>query len=683
MAGNVFNVRAAVDANAAWVWDSGGTLREVPLAGHPEEQLRTPIEPDVYEKDVARITEEFKARLEPRARREPERFLVGQFTGSAKKRKRPRITPTVVTGVASFSALTRAQYLLASQNLIPAVLRKIPGTKNPANIANYHRLFKKGLTAVCTEILGKKTMAAIRQKYSLIRDFFEVSKPTTQCNSTIGARRNEIPCWLCTFQLGTYNAQCEHKLPILFALLLTGLYDETVFTALAQNIRLRYTRELRLEYAWAHQRCNMIKSDTLYVKDETAGNDTIVLTTDDDAIQEDLDTIYDAVYEDWQPTSSQFQALVGASEQKTRDAWKAKALADIQSGLRPLITELNGKKLKKSGVFDSFQRGIKKRAHLFLQTASLNPRPSSRLSSRAQASLPRILTTDTVPGGTRRRNGRRRTYRGGVGGDDVLVEVIGHIYDIAKEANALFFDYTKPQDVLLDAALDAAVDAFGWVYDIKSTEGVLALFDAVVLAKLAETLGTPPTLQAAYNEAIATVNEYLVTKPIKREVQLLQINTGSVPSSRASAVSTPISTAAAQGAAPAPPSADQSAFQSPVINPYDTGAAFGSPQGARAAQAAPAPALGTLGRGSGSGLGYGANAGIGTPLPFSPATGLITRGPSLVSKDSASAAAEAANAATQQMEEGYEPPGNGYRPPQGGRRRTRKRRTLRRQRVRT
>ena len=649
----------AAPAEAAVEEDVSDRVSDHPeesLAGKPEVTLAD-APPDIQGIIATQATTEITTAVTAvpalRARRTPTKFTPENTVVSRPRlKKRTKALPVdmgkVLTSASQRAAVSREQLLIASNVLIPAVLRKLPSTnskKKEGDIADYHRLFRMGFVAVCREYLGNAVVEAIKSsKYKKVRDFFEIASPTQQCDATIPRPTGETPCWLCQKELKSFNRQCEHKFPILFALVFTGLYDSELFAALFAQQRLPYVRQLANEYAWAHQRCNMIKNDTMYAKDDSTG-EVVQLTYDEDAINTDLELFYTASRPTFEPKKDELQKLIG-----DKATWKADALRKIKEGLVPILNAVNGK--PKAALFASFTKGIKDRAKVLLGIsdsvlgrARANPL-SNRLSRRAQASLPRILSTESPAGGrrkTRHRRGRRRTYRGGTKEEEeVLEELIDHIHDIVKEENAAQ-GFIAPADPFT-IALAVTQDAMDLVYE-KDT--ALDDLNAIVLESIRGYLNPSP-LTVVTGAAAAAANAGVNGMGEESDGEVISGESSPLSTSAASA-----SKAAAAAAAPAPSSAAQtpaqSAFQSPVINPYDTGAAFASPRGAQAAtEAARAAAAAET----------PANA---RPAP-APAPG--------------SASAAATLAATQTLPEAE-------LLSEGGRRRTRKRRTLRRQRVRT
>lgn len=152
------------------------------------------------------------------------------------------------------------------------------------------------------------------------RGIYEPSTPDTQCSNVIGDVNNETHCWICGLlilykedcktsypellkefvdrlnieekqkaearqakkggallvktetvdSIVIEPGQCEHRLPIIQAIMLMAVFIVFVYKALLATVgaavaAASYLEGLRREYAWAHQQCNMIKNDDVYI----------------------------------------------------------------------------------------------------------------------------------------------------------------------------------------------------------------------------------------------------------------------------------------------------------------------------------------------------------------------------------------------------------------------------------
>jgi hypothetical protein len=202
-----------------------------------------------------------------------------------------------------FSTWDEARYKLATSNeqqtniekttniVKPLVLRELLIKKNVSNsTTNNIQLALLSFTELITQILGKEVVECLmRQKgINTLRDVFETSTPTTQCDNIIGKFvTGETLCWICDTPIEKkgkgkeskylLDPECEHVFPIAQALVFTGLYSNEVYDDLKgetlgnkskQDI---YKEELKKEYFWAHRICNQVKNDTHFVDIDEKG----------------------------------------------------------------------------------------------------------------------------------------------------------------------------------------------------------------------------------------------------------------------------------------------------------------------------------------------------------------------------------------------------------------------------
>lgn len=131
-------------------------------------------------------------------------------------------------------------------------------------------LVEKGLAALTRQVIHSNVIEP--------RKCWEVSTPTTQCNSIIGPFEDNTPCYICGMEIKKaielskenanadyiagdgLNPECEHILPISEAIIYLGL-ESPQFRKNPWYIR----DILKYEYAWSHRTCNQVKSDTSFV----------------------------------------------------------------------------------------------------------------------------------------------------------------------------------------------------------------------------------------------------------------------------------------------------------------------------------------------------------------------------------------------------------------------------------
>lgn len=127
--------------------------------------------------------------------------------------------------------------------------------------------------------------------YSAARDWFERADATQQCENTAPGKKDHLKpsdlCYICGLPLiinGKQNGplECEHILPVAQACLFLDLYrsdykeimksGNTNLTSLQQQIK----ENLAVEYNWAHQCCNQIKSSISFVKFNDTRNEFVL-----------------------------------------------------------------------------------------------------------------------------------------------------------------------------------------------------------------------------------------------------------------------------------------------------------------------------------------------------------------------------------------------------------------------
>lgn len=130
------------------------------------------------------------------------------------------------------------------------------------------------LTALAYTIFGEKYIRElmINKIINTVRDIWELSTPTTQCENIIGKTTSTTKCWICNLPLGSEEGltpECEHVLPIAQAVLYLGLFSvsavKKIFPAEMFVLPGETSNALKLEYRWAHRVCNQIKNDDSYL----------------------------------------------------------------------------------------------------------------------------------------------------------------------------------------------------------------------------------------------------------------------------------------------------------------------------------------------------------------------------------------------------------------------------------
>jgi hypothetical protein len=123
-------------------------------------------------------------------------------------------------------------------------------------------------TPLAKLIFGHDAVNNLHKQHIDTRKIWELSNPTTQCTNIIG-NPDTTPCWICQMPIGITGGlqpECEHILPIAQAVIYLGLYSAEWKKAPVNRTTGVTYEQLQLEYGWAHQVCNQIKRDRVYIK---------------------------------------------------------------------------------------------------------------------------------------------------------------------------------------------------------------------------------------------------------------------------------------------------------------------------------------------------------------------------------------------------------------------------------
>ena len=339
-----------------------------------------------------------------------------------------------------------AIYELAGQNLLPiflvpnAVLAK-DYEKTPGRFG-LESLLTKSLTPVCELIYGPGLTHALAESFTpkgrrpYIRSFFEITKANDQCKDVIGDWREQSDpkCWICgvTVAKERGDPECEHKLPMLFALLLTGLFDRRLAGILqSAGLSAQYKALLGNEYAWSHNRCNQIKNDDVFIDFTVAGDKTVTFRTNPVIIKDNLDSVLK--HASYAPTAAELWGFIQTGPPPytgTQPEWIASRIPEVETQLASLLTKLNARRYTTKQLASHFVNGLLDRAIALapqLVNAYVNDENGPKLDPDQRKALEaRLLENlEKTKGGRRRtrhrRANRKRTwrkvYRGGAGNE--------------------------------------------------------------------------------------------------------------------------------------------------------------------------------------------------------------------------------------------------------------------------
>jgi len=128
-------------------------------------------------------------------------------------------------------------------------------------------------------------------KYSAARDWFERADATQQCENTAPGKKDHLKqsdlCYICGLPLiinGKQNGplECEHILPVAQACLFLDLYRSGYKEIMKSgntnltSLQLQIKENLAVEYNWAHECCNQIKSSISFVKFDDTRNEFVL-----------------------------------------------------------------------------------------------------------------------------------------------------------------------------------------------------------------------------------------------------------------------------------------------------------------------------------------------------------------------------------------------------------------------
>jgi len=122
-----------------------------------------------------------------------------------------------------------------------------------------HQYSEIGLQDLAILLFGEETVHEVKKKME-VRELWNISSNTTQCNNVIGKMTADTDCWICGLKIDSsdpgMSPECEHVLPVAQAVIYLSLYSskKKQNTSPERNVR-------KMEYGWAHTVCNQDKSD--------------------------------------------------------------------------------------------------------------------------------------------------------------------------------------------------------------------------------------------------------------------------------------------------------------------------------------------------------------------------------------------------------------------------------------
>lgn len=191
-----------------------------------------------------------------------------------------------------------------------ALLLLNPSTKSSIGVphtdsTNNLDIVSSKMTDIINQLYGENMVnewknSAKRPRYG--RDIYEISSIPTQCKNTLGRAEDAGGCWICGFPFDNnvphMRPSCDHVLPVAQAVFFLGLYStRKVIPTEKQELK---DTIYKLEYAWAHRGCNILKSNINFIKEATDPIHKIPQWTVDEAnINQVLRTIQKTNSKEW------------------------------------------------------------------------------------------------------------------------------------------------------------------------------------------------------------------------------------------------------------------------------------------------------------------------------------------------------------------------------------------------
>lgn len=274
---------------------------------------------------------------------------------------------------------TRSSRMLLPLFMVPATVIKLNITTGAGTGGlSFASLFDTGITPVCDKIWGKWVRTRIQNEVpgKIFRDFFERTSPGKQCSAVIGRYTEDglTPCWICGEQVGRGTPdlvdlgypECEHKLPILWALLVGGLYDANFAKSLKGQESTDYMALLKREYAWSHSRCNQIKNQDVYIQasiTSRGGIGVAMFSPNKAIIADNLRSIVSTPYTTYRPTHENLRSMLGITSPKTEADWVARRTGEVAGIMQESYVEkLNSGQMPVGDIVSRLVTGLLDRA---------------------------------------------------------------------------------------------------------------------------------------------------------------------------------------------------------------------------------------------------------------------------------------------------------------------------------
>jgi len=191
-----------------------------------------------------------------------------------------------------------------------------------------HEYSEIGLQDFAILLFGEDAVQEVKKKMD-VREIWNISTNTTQCNNVIGKNNAETECWICGLKIDDtqpgMKPECEHILPIAQAVIYLSLYSSKKQTTPAEKM------VLQMEYGWAHTVCNQDKSDICCIV-----NNGQIATVSDKNVRYILNKIYTSNRGDSTVLKGQIKALY-----PTKASFLAGRLEAVKERYKRIVDFLN------------------------------------------------------------------------------------------------------------------------------------------------------------------------------------------------------------------------------------------------------------------------------------------------------------------------------------------------------
>lgn len=258
-------------------------------------------------------------------------------------------------------------------------LRKLgePEPEIDRNISCY----EQKLTVMAKYIFGNNAIKAFTEgvkdtegnfiiRPKSIRDIWELTDETNQCNKVIGQWKLGTECWICGYtavqsakrqkrdsiggakrtrepsednttkeKASGLEPSCEHILPIAQARFFLDLYNPAIAPISPELQQVR-----KLEYEYAHRYCNEVKGDGQYIKN-IGTDEEPVWGPDMDAMTEDLNKIYSGLrnpsfYPNYSDGKSVLLEKIGSSK-ISKNRWLKERQEVMEKRMQQIADHIN------------------------------------------------------------------------------------------------------------------------------------------------------------------------------------------------------------------------------------------------------------------------------------------------------------------------------------------------------